>query len=70
MLHDVRVPDLDMPECMMRLTLWMARPGQTVEEDRPVAEILAGAVLFELPAPVQGILAERLVEEDDLVTPG
>ena len=70
MLHDVRVPDFDLPDRPMRLTLWMAKPGWLVEAEQPVAEILAGEVLIELPAPVTGVMEERLVEVDELVSPG
>ena len=70
MLRDVRVPQLDLPDCPMRLTLWMIKPDRFVEEDQPMAEILAGDVLIELPAPATGILEERFVEEDEPVEPG
>lgn len=70
MLHEIRVPHLDMPGRPMRLTLWLAKRGQRVHEDRPVAEILVGEVLFELSPPVPGLFTERLVEEDETVVPG
>jgi pyruvate/2-oxoglutarate dehydrogenase complex dihydrolipoamide acyltransferase (E2) component len=70
MLHDVRVPDFDLPDRPMRLTLWMAKLGRLVEVEQPIAEILAGEVLIELPSPATGTLEERLVEVDEPIEPG
>ena len=70
MLHDIRVPDFDLPEQPMRLTLWIAKLGQLVEAEQPIAEILAGEVLIELPSPATGVLDEWFVEVDESVEPG
>jgi pyruvate/2-oxoglutarate dehydrogenase complex dihydrolipoamide acyltransferase (E2) component len=67
---EVRLPDLGMPGQPIRLTVWLAARGSRVQRGEPLLEITAGAVTVDLPAPVSGLLAERLAAEDDLMEPG
>jgi len=69
-MHDLIMPDLEMPDTPARLTLWLVPCGSRVSEGEPIAEILAGPVTVDLSAPADGILRETLVAEDDLVEPG
>lgn len=67
---EMRLPDLDMPGAPIRLTLWLVALGSRVERGEPILEVTSGAVTIDLPAPAGGLLAERLVAEDDPVEPG
>ena len=67
---EVRLPDLGLGEESIRLTVWLATRGSQVERGEPILEVTAGAVTIDLPAPVSGLLAERLAGEDDLIKPG
>jgi 2-oxoglutarate dehydrogenase E2 component (dihydrolipoamide succinyltransferase) len=69
-MHDrieLRLPDLgftaagldDMP---IQLCAWYAAVGDRVTEGESLAEILAGELVLELPAPASGYLVERRVE--------
>ncbi|NLS90870.1 MAG: hypothetical protein GXX96_01615 [Planctomycetaceae bacterium] len=66
----MRLPGLDMPGAPIRLTLWFAPLGSHVERGEPILEVTSGAVTIDFPAPASGLLAERLVAEDEPVEPG
>jgi pyruvate/2-oxoglutarate dehydrogenase complex dihydrolipoamide acyltransferase (E2) component len=68
--HQVVAPDLGLGDTPVAASLWLAAVGRPVAEGEPVLELVAGDVTFDLPAPVSGVLAERRVEEDDLVQVG
>ncbi|MCH8923955.1 MAG: biotin/lipoyl-binding protein [Planctomycetes bacterium] len=64
------LPDLDMGEIPITVSLWLVEPGERVIEGDRVVEILAGAATVDLPAPTSGVLVEVLVDEDDRVKVG
>lgn len=67
---EVRLPDLGLGETPIRLTVWLAGRGHSIERGEPILEVTSGAVTLDLPSPADGLLAEKLVREDDLVKPG
>jgi pyruvate/2-oxoglutarate dehydrogenase complex dihydrolipoamide acyltransferase (E2) component len=66
----VKVPDLDLGTAELRTTVWHVKPGQQLSFGDRLLEIWAGDVILDLPAPVDGILREIHVGEDELVIPG
>jgi pyruvate/2-oxoglutarate dehydrogenase complex dihydrolipoamide acyltransferase (E2) component len=69
--HPLLVPDLELEDDVpMRVSLWLARPGEQVKAQQSLVEIAAGPIVVDLPSPVDGILHERLVEEDHPVHVG
>ena len=68
--HDILVPDLGLEGVPIRLSVWLVRRGRPVIAGEPVVEILAGPATVDLPAPVDGVLAKKLVGEDETVTVG
>lgn len=66
---EMLVPDMGLSDEPMRVTAWLVREGSWVDHDEPVLEVTAGSVVVDLPAPVSGVLVEKRVAEDDLVTP-
>jgi pyruvate/2-oxoglutarate dehydrogenase complex dihydrolipoamide acyltransferase (E2) component len=51
-------------------SLWYVRPGDRVVEGDRVAEVLIPGATFDVPAPVTGTLADRLVLASDALTTG
>ena len=68
--RELTLPDLEIDEGPITVSLWLVERGAAVAQGDPVLEVLAGAAVIDLPAPVDGILAERLVAEDDSIEVG
>jgi pyruvate/2-oxoglutarate dehydrogenase complex dihydrolipoamide acyltransferase (E2) component len=51
-------------------SLWYVRPGERVFEGDRVAEILIPGATFDVPAPANGILTERLALPNDPLAAG
>lgn len=52
------------------VTRWLKKAGDYVEAEEPLLEVATDKVDTEIPAPVTGILARVIVDEDDVVTVG
>jgi 2-oxoglutarate dehydrogenase E2 component (dihydrolipoamide succinyltransferase) len=65
---EIRVPTF--PESVAEGTLinWLVAPGEAVAADQIIAEIETDKVVFEVPCPGDGVLAEQLVAADGTVT--
>jgi 2-oxoglutarate dehydrogenase E2 component (dihydrolipoamide succinyltransferase) len=66
----ILVPDLGLDGVPIRVSVWLVRRGQRVAAGEPVVEILAGPATVDLSAPDDGVLAEKLVREDEAVEVG
>jgi pyruvate/2-oxoglutarate dehydrogenase complex dihydrolipoamide acyltransferase (E2) component len=64
------LPDLGAGQMPITVSLWLVEPGDEVSEGDRLIEVLFGSVSVDLPAPASGILAETLVDEDDVLTVG
>ncbi len=66
----IKVPEF--PESVSEGTVvaWRKQPGEPVRRDEPVVDIETDKVVFEVPAPADGVLAEVLVPEGDSVRAG
>ena len=49
---------------------WLKKVGQQVEEGEALLEVSTDKVDMEVPSPASGILAEVLVEAEDIINPG
>lgn len=49
---------------------WLVEEGQQVEADEPIVEIATDKVDSEVPAPEDGVIIKRLVNEGDVVAVG
>jgi 2-oxoglutarate dehydrogenase E2 component (dihydrolipoamide succinyltransferase) len=69
-MSEVTVPPF--PESVTEGTLlaWRKRPGETVRRGEVLAEIETDKVVFEVPAPADGVLAETLAAEGATVVAG
>ncbi|GIW96357.1 MAG: hypothetical protein KatS3mg110_4398 [Pirellulaceae bacterium] len=66
-LVDVVVPELGLPGWPVRLVSWLVETGRPVLAGDPVAELLVADALVDVPAPVNGRLAERIAAEGETV---
>ncbi|MEE2565532.1 2-oxoglutarate dehydrogenase complex dihydrolipoyllysine-residue succinyltransferase [Hyphobacterium marinum] len=69
------VVDASIPEMGESVTegivgAWLVDVGAAVKKDQALVEIETDKVAVEVPCPVDGIVAERLAEEGDTVSPG
>jgi pyruvate/2-oxoglutarate dehydrogenase complex dihydrolipoamide acyltransferase (E2) component len=69
MQFDLTMPDIGATS-EMYLAAWIKEPGQAVVRGEIIAEVLTDKVNTELPCPIDGIVDELLIEEDDRVTVG
>ena len=67
---DLTLPDLGIDDQPIVLSLWLVKERSQVTEGEPVVEVMAGAVTVDLPAPADGVLAEKLVAEGESLTVG
>ena len=68
--HELILPDLGIDDQPITVSLWLIERGSRVVEGDQVLEVLAGSATVDLPAPADGVLAETLVSEDELLVVG
>ncbi|OHB66837.1 MAG: hypothetical protein A2V70_03925 [Planctomycetes bacterium RBG_13_63_9] len=64
------MPELGIEDQPIVVSLWLVEQGSRVAEGEPLLEVLAGPATVDLPAPADGVLIEKLVEEDDPLVVG
>jgi len=64
----VVMPETGFP--IARITHWFLHEGEDAREGQRVAEVLAGAVLLDIPSPITGRLVRRVVFSGDGLHPG
>jgi pyruvate/2-oxoglutarate dehydrogenase complex dihydrolipoamide acyltransferase (E2) component len=64
----ITVPDLGSDRATF--SLWHVQVGDRVTEGDRVAEVLIPGAVFDVPAPVSGVLAERTAQPNDPLAPG
>ena len=52
------------------MSLWYVREGDRVHEGDRIVEVLIPGATIDVPAPVSGVLAERLALPGEAVTAG
>lgn len=53
-IHIVKVPDIGEGIAEVELVEWRVRPGETVVEDQPLADVMTDKATVEVPSPVAG----------------
>ena len=66
----VPVPLPDLGTTAATVSLWHLRPGESVYEGDRLVEILIPGATFDVPAPVTGVVRERLALPGDRVEGG
>jgi len=64
----ISLPDLGSER--VTFSLWYVRPGERIFEGDRVAEVLIPGATFDVPAPTNGILVERLALPHDPLSAG
>jgi 2-oxoglutarate dehydrogenase E2 component (dihydrolipoamide succinyltransferase) len=67
---DIKVPAMGESVTEGTLANWLVKPGQTVAQDDPIAEIETDKVAIEVPAPAAGVISETIVKEGETVAIG
>jgi pyruvate/2-oxoglutarate dehydrogenase complex dihydrolipoamide acyltransferase (E2) component len=68
--YPIVVPDLEIPDVVVTLSVWLVPRGARVTCGDRVVELLAGDATVDLSAPVDGILDQTCAVEDDRLAPG
>lgn len=69
-LREIVLPELGFGDQSAKVSLWLAKQGESVEEGEPLVEILCGAATFDVSAKASGVLVKKLVETDESVRVG
>jgi pyruvate dehydrogenase E2 component (dihydrolipoamide acetyltransferase) len=70
MVREFELPDVGEGVAEGEIVSWLVEPGDTVEEDQPVAEVETDKAVVEVPSPVNGSVKEIYAEEGELVPVG
>ena len=69
-MREFRLPDVGEGVAEGEIVRWLVSVGDTVTEDQPVAEVETDKAIVEIPAPVDGTVAELRAEEGEIVPVG
>ena len=68
--HEFELPDVGEGVAEGEIVAWLVEPGDTVEEDQPVAEVETDKAVVEVPSPVNGTVETIRAEEGEMVPVG
>ena len=69
-MREFRLPDVGEGVAEGEIVRWLVSVGDTVTEDQPVAEVETDKAIVEIPAPVDGTVAELRADEGEVVPVG
>ena len=67
---ELKLPKMGESVAEATITSWLKDIGDTIEEDEAVLEIATDKVDSEVPSEVEGVLVEKLFNENDVVGVG
>jgi pyruvate dehydrogenase E2 component (dihydrolipoamide acetyltransferase) len=70
MAYEFKFPDVGEGIQEGRLIKWLIKPGDTIKEDQPVAEVETDKAVVEIPAPKSGVVKQLLYNEKDIMPVG
>lgn len=70
MTFEFKLPDIGEGVVEGEIVRWLIRPGDTIEEDQPMVEIMTDKATVEIPSPVRGQVLDLFGEEGDIVEVG
>lgn len=65
--REVNLPDIGEGVTEGELVKWLVKPGDRVEPDQPVAEVMTDKATVEVPSPVAGVVQKLLRQEGDTI---
>lgn len=70
MTFKFKLPDIGEGVVEGEIVRWLIRPGDTIEEDQPMVEIMTDKATVEIPSPVRGQILDLFGDEGDIVEVG
>jgi len=70
MVYEFKFPDVGEGITEGKLIKWLAKLGETIKVDQPVAEVETDKAVVEVPSPVNGVVSKLLYKEQDTVIVG
>jgi pyruvate dehydrogenase E2 component (dihydrolipoamide acetyltransferase) len=70
MVREFKLPDVGEGVSEGEIVSWLVEEGDTVTEDKPVAEVETDKAIVEVPSPVNGTVREIIPEEGEVVEVG
>lgn len=67
---NIQLPELGEGVSEGELVKWLVKPGDKIEADQPVAEMMTDKATVEVPSPTAGIVKELKVKEGNVVEVG
>ena len=68
--YSFKLPDIGEGVVEAEITAWHVAPGDTVEEDQPLADAMTDKATIELTSPVDGVVRTVACEEGEMVAVG
>lgn len=66
----IQLPELGEGVTEGELVKWLVKPGDKIEADQPVAEMMTDKATVEVPSPVAGVVKELKGKEGDVIEVG
>ncbi len=66
----IQLPELGEGVTEGELVRWLVKPGDKIEADQPVAEMMTDKATVEVPSPVAGVVKELKGKEGDIIEVG
>lgn len=70
MAIEITVPDLCHGSPEAKIVVWHKKVGELVKIGDPLVEVMTEKVNIEIDAPVDGVITEILIPEDDMASVG
>lgn len=70
MAYEFKLPDIGEGVVEGEIISWRVKPGDEVEEDDPMVEVMTDKATVEIPSPVKGRILECIGDEGDVVEVG
>jgi pyruvate dehydrogenase E2 component (dihydrolipoamide acetyltransferase) len=67
---DFKLPDIGEGVHEGEITKWLVQPGEAVQADQPMVEVMTDKATVEIPSPVAGTVAEVMAKEGETIEVG
>jgi pyruvate dehydrogenase E2 component (dihydrolipoamide acetyltransferase) len=67
---DFKLPDIGEGVHEGEITKWLVQPGDKIEADQPMVEVMTDKATVEIPSPVAGTVSEVMVKEGETIEVG
>jgi 2-oxoisovalerate dehydrogenase E2 component (dihydrolipoyl transacylase) len=69
-VHVIKMPDIGEGIAEVEVVAWHVKPGDTVNEDQPLADVMTDKAAVEIPSPVKGKVLALHAKAGDVVAVG